>query len=155
MSDSSASSQSCLTIQSPLSKCGRGPGLILIQPLCYSTCQEQNKTLDPEPLKKWAEESFTVALITIGSSVDLSIIKHARLSLTKQCADGKVGMIGQFIIFLVDMDSRRNTSIWIQIGLCPGIRRPSPVRDGVAGRCDLLRHLAYLLPSNTASSPWG
>lgn len=60
-------------------------------------------------------------MVTIGASVDLSITEHARFSLMKQCSNGKVGMIGQFIIFLVDLDSRRITSIWIQIGLCPGI----------------------------------
>ncbi|KAJ5567813.1 hypothetical protein N7535_007119 [Penicillium sp. DV-2018c] len=54
-----------VTIQPPLSRCGRGPGLLLIRPHCYVKCQERNETLDPEPLKKWAEESFTVAQITL------------------------------------------------------------------------------------------
>ncbi|KAJ6189913.1 hypothetical protein N7519_004821 [Penicillium mononematosum] len=67
-----------VTIQPPLSRCGHGPGLILIRPLCYATCQQQNKTLDPEPLKKWAEESFTVAQITVDekSAIDISSLRE-------------------------------------------------------------------------------
>lgn len=53
-------------LQPPLSRCGQGPALILIRPSCYSDCQEQNKSLDPEPLQKWAEESFAVAQVTIN-----------------------------------------------------------------------------------------
>jgi len=56
-----------LTLQTPLSRLGRGPGLILLAdenaPLGFS-----NKTLDPPPLQKWAEEGFAVVqlLVTDG-----------------------------------------------------------------------------------------
>jgi carboxymethylenebutenolidase len=92
-----------VTIQPPLSRCGHGPGLILIRPLCYATCQQQNKTLDPEPLKKWAEESFTVAQITLNekSAADISslreLLQEAERGLTErlECdTKEKIGLIG-------------------------------------------------------------
>lgn len=55
-------------IQSPLSRCGQGPALILIRPSHYSDCQKNNTSLDPEPLQKWAEESFAVAQVTLDPS---------------------------------------------------------------------------------------
>ncbi|CAP97346.1 Pc22g00580 [Penicillium rubens Wisconsin 54-1255] len=90
-----------VTIQPPLSRCGHGPGLILIRPLCYATCQQQNKTLDPEPLKKWAEESFIVAQITLDekSAIDISslreLLQEAERGLTErlECDTEKVGLI--------------------------------------------------------------
>lgn len=92
-----------VTIQPPLSRCGHGPGLILIRPLCYATCQQRNKTLDPEPLKKWAEESFTVAQITMdgqsgierASVEDLIHDAEDGLSERPECdSKGKIGLIG-------------------------------------------------------------
>ncbi|KAJ5138257.1 uncharacterized protein N7515_003105, partial [Penicillium bovifimosum] len=70
-----------VTIQPPMSRCGRGPGLLLIRPHCYATCQEQNESLDPEPLKKWAEESFTVAQVTLDdqSASDKSVLRELLL----------------------------------------------------------------------------
>ncbi|KAL4783333.1 hypothetical protein BJX76DRAFT_258881 [Aspergillus varians] len=56
-----------IVLQPPLSRCGRGPGLLLIRPTGYTHCQAKNDTLDPEPLQKWAEESFAVAQITLNS----------------------------------------------------------------------------------------
>ncbi|KAJ5344449.1 hypothetical protein N7452_002453 [Penicillium brevicompactum] len=86
-----------LTIQPPLSRCARGPGLILVRPFCYVICQQNNKTLDPEPLKKWAEESFTVAQITLDQSTESplqDLIDQAVCELTKQGCDGeKIGLI--------------------------------------------------------------
>lgn len=61
LSSDQVDSSPYVTTQPPISRCGHGPGLILIRPLCYATSQQQNKTLDSEPLKKWTEESFIVA----------------------------------------------------------------------------------------------
>lgn len=55
-------------LQPPLSRCGQGPALVLIRPSRYSDCQNQNASLDPEPLQKWTEESFAVAQITFDAS---------------------------------------------------------------------------------------
>ncbi|KAH7390114.1 hypothetical protein BKA64DRAFT_113621 [Cadophora sp. MPI-SDFR-AT-0126] len=50
-------------LQTPLSRRGEGPGLLLIVPKTYQgrNSADANKTLDPEPLQKWAEEGFAVA----------------------------------------------------------------------------------------------
>ncbi|CAG8013783.1 unnamed protein product [Penicillium salamii] len=86
-----------LTIQPPLSRCGQGPALIIVRPSCYATCQQHNDSLDPEPLKKWAEESFTVAQLTLDQSVALrtqDLLNQAVHELVKQGCDGeKVGLI--------------------------------------------------------------
>lgn len=54
-----------VVLQPPLSRCGKGPGLIIIRQECYAQCQDVNDSLDPEPLKKWAEESFCIVQITL------------------------------------------------------------------------------------------
>ncbi|PYI11747.1 hypothetical protein BO78DRAFT_358428 [Aspergillus sclerotiicarbonarius CBS 121057] len=52
-------------LQPPLSRCGQGPGLILIRPANQAEYQDKNTSLDPEPLQKWAEESYAVAQVTL------------------------------------------------------------------------------------------
>lgn len=59
-----------VSIQPPLSRCGKGPALILIRPSHYSNCRKHNFSLDPEPRLKWAEESFAVAQITLDTSAE-------------------------------------------------------------------------------------
>ncbi|CBF82011.1 uncharacterized protein ANIA_05376 [Aspergillus nidulans FGSC A4] len=54
-------------LQPPLSRCGRGPGLLLVRAAAHTQCQADNQSLDPEPLQKWAEESFAVAQITLDA----------------------------------------------------------------------------------------
>lgn len=93
-----------VTLQTPLSRCGQGPALILIRPSCYSDCQKQNASLDPEPLQKWAEESFAVVEITLDSTAggDLAamrdMIQAAKDGLTTlpQCTGkDRYGVIGE------------------------------------------------------------
>ncbi|OQD79783.1 hypothetical protein PENANT_c044G09612 [Penicillium antarcticum] len=103
MSTTSLSSQvqlsQCMTLQPPLSRRGKGPGLILIRPLSHAKCQEDNKTLDPEPLKKWAEESFIVAQIALDKSNNekslLELIRDAEHALLQrpECDGEKIGLI--------------------------------------------------------------
>ncbi len=52
-----------ITLQPPLSRRGEGPGLLVIVPKNYTVWDVgvANKTLDAEPLQKWAEEGFAVA----------------------------------------------------------------------------------------------
>lgn len=57
-----------VTLQPALSRRGQGPALMLIRPSCYSECKKNNSSLDPEPLQKWAEESFVVAQVTLDST---------------------------------------------------------------------------------------
>lgn len=56
-----------VVLQPPLSRCGHGPGLIILRPGRHAQCQLQNNSLDPEPLKKWAEESYAVAQVTLDN----------------------------------------------------------------------------------------
>ncbi|CAI7667924.1 unnamed protein product [Penicillium pancosmium] len=75
-----------IVLQPPLSRCGQGPGLILLRPASYAGYQQQNTSLDPEPLQKWAEESFAVAQITLD--VDLSGDRAALPHLIQEAQDG-------------------------------------------------------------------
>lgn len=56
-----------LTIHAPLSHRGHGPGIIIIRADTTASEQNERPTLDPEPLQKWAEESYTVAQVTVSS----------------------------------------------------------------------------------------
>ena len=53
-----------LMLQPPLTRRGHGPGLILVIPEGLDVGPSE-KTLDPPPLQKWAEEGFVVAQVTI------------------------------------------------------------------------------------------
>jgi carboxymethylenebutenolidase len=70
-----------VVLQPPLSRCGHGPGLILIRPSHFAKCQEENQSLDPEPLQKWAEESC--AIVQISLDVEASGDKGRVLDLVK------------------------------------------------------------------------
>ena len=54
-----------VTIQPPLSRRGHGPALILLVPQGIDA-GGSDKTLDPPPLQKWAEEGFAVAQISLA-----------------------------------------------------------------------------------------
>ncbi|PLN74943.1 hypothetical protein BDW42DRAFT_181499 [Aspergillus taichungensis] len=56
-----------ILLQPPLSRCGQGPGLVMIRPDNLVGCQQKNETLDPEPIQKWAEESYVVAQVTLDA----------------------------------------------------------------------------------------
>ncbi|KAJ5083041.1 hypothetical protein N7532_012084 [Penicillium argentinense] len=77
-----------LVLQPPLSRCGHGPGLVLLRPASYAGCQQQSTSLDPEPLKKWAEESFTVAQITLDTHSSGN--KTSLQSLVQEALDGLI-----------------------------------------------------------------
>lgn len=61
-----------LVLQPPLSRCERGPGLIILRPSSFANCQSKNDSLDPAPLTKWAEESYTVVQITVDTQEHVS-----------------------------------------------------------------------------------
>jgi carboxymethylenebutenolidase len=59
-----------VALQEPLTRRGIGPGLLLITSAKYSgrkarTDGDVQKTLDPEPLQKWAEEGFVVVEVKV------------------------------------------------------------------------------------------
>ena len=53
-----------ITIQPPLSRASKGPGLIILIDEETAT-QASTESIDPPPLQKWAEESFVVAQIDL------------------------------------------------------------------------------------------
>lgn len=53
-----------LTLQPPLSRRGSGPGLILVVDH-YSELDVSEKSLDPPPMQKWAEEGFAVVQLKV------------------------------------------------------------------------------------------
>ncbi|PVH86371.1 NTF2-like protein [Cadophora sp. DSE1049] len=85
-----------ILLQTPLSRRGEGPGLLLIVPRDYQgrNTSDANKTLDPEPLQKWAEEGFAVAEARFGG-----VLEHceqpikALLELPQCTSKEKVGVI--------------------------------------------------------------
>ncbi|ORY01987.1 hypothetical protein BCR34DRAFT_493488 [Clohesyomyces aquaticus] len=58
-----------LTLQPPLSRRGRGPGLILVLDH-YALLQKSKANLDPPPLQKWAEEGYAVAQVLVPGKPD-------------------------------------------------------------------------------------
>lgn len=58
-----------LTLQPPLSRRGRGPGLILVADH-YALLEKSEKSLDPPPLIKWAEEGYAVVQIQVPGKVE-------------------------------------------------------------------------------------
>lgn len=58
-----------LTLQAPLSRRGNGPGLILVVDH-YALLDASEKSLDPPPLTKWAEEGFAVIQVLVPGKVD-------------------------------------------------------------------------------------
>ncbi|KAK0446529.1 uncharacterized protein EV420DRAFT_1569793 [Desarmillaria tabescens] len=67
-------------LQPPLTRRGTGPGMIIFLPSAsaFKASTEADKTLDPEPVQKWAEEGFAVVGVTpstSGWSVEESLAK--------------------------------------------------------------------------------
>lgn len=62
-----------LSLQSPLSRRGTGPGIIIIDPGYdlpeVPSAEPPSTTLDPAPQYKWAEEGYTVVRLALGSSL--------------------------------------------------------------------------------------
>jgi carboxymethylenebutenolidase len=58
-----------LTIQPPLSRRGKGPGIILVLDH-YALLQNSDKHIDPPPLQKWAEEGYAVAQVLVPGKAE-------------------------------------------------------------------------------------
>jgi len=54
-----------LTIHAPLSRKGYGPGILIVRSSVSPDQRNAEKTLDPEPLQKWAEEGFVCVEIEV------------------------------------------------------------------------------------------
>ena len=90
------------TLQTPLSRRGVGPGLLVVVPKEYKdrTQAEVNKTLDPEPLQKWAEEGFAVVEVKVDAESKGDEILHIQSAIRAlvdlpQCTPSDtIGVIG-------------------------------------------------------------
>lgn len=96
-----------IVLQPPLSRCGRGPGLIILRPSGFADCQQRNDSLDPEPLQKWAEESYAVVQITLDSQLsgDKTRVSElvtagidALVSLAECETEHKFGLLGRLCL---------------------------------------------------------
>ena len=81
-----------VTLQAPLSRRGRGPGLVLVLDH-YAEIGPSEKYLDPPPLQKWAEEGFAVVQVCCFRNIGISL-----------WCDKEEGQAG----FDVDMDAKNS-----------------------------------------------
>jgi carboxymethylenebutenolidase len=58
-----------ITLQAPLSRHGKGPGLVLVLNH-VALIDKSEKHLDPPPLQKWAEEGFAVVQLIVPGKVE-------------------------------------------------------------------------------------
>jgi carboxymethylenebutenolidase len=88
-----------VTLQTPLSRFGKGPGLLVLVPKDYKARStiDISKTLDPEPQQKWAEEGFAVVEVKVDPETVADDFKVGVAALKKlpECASySTVGVIG-------------------------------------------------------------
>ena len=95
-----------VTIQPPLTRRGNGPGLILLVPSGLDL-NGHDKTLDPPPLQKWAEEGYAVAQITLAEGDGDKFHTHLKqaidgLAELKECdSTEKMGLICMHIRLII------------------------------------------------------
>ncbi|KAL2168923.1 hypothetical protein VTG60DRAFT_6693 [Thermothelomyces hinnuleus] len=125
-----------ISIQPPLSRRGNGPGLVLVVSKNLDLSWHE-KTLDPPPLQKWAEEGYSVAQIRIGDGPSITSqvgIAVAELQKLPECSGEKFGLIvipdenTASHISLLDV-IRSQTAIVgaVFYGDCPDVEPPIPV----------------------------
>ncbi|KAF8192418.1 hypothetical protein BJ912DRAFT_1021735 [Pholiota molesta] len=91
-----------VVLQPPLSRHGTGPGVIVFLPRLDHTNANPTKSLDPEPVSKWAEEGFAVVGVT--ASDGLSVEDALKLGLDALQALDKVDIkesLGLSLIYSV------------------------------------------------------
>ncbi|KAH6857161.1 hypothetical protein B0I37DRAFT_369303 [Chaetomium sp. MPI-CAGE-AT-0009] len=84
-----------ISIQPPLSRRGNGPGLVLVVPRDLDLSRHE-KTLDPPPQQKWAEEGYAVAQILDdgrSSIADQLRVATAKLAELPECSGDKIGLV--------------------------------------------------------------
>jgi carboxymethylenebutenolidase len=88
-----------VSLQNPLSRYGKGPGLLLLVPKDYKSRSSTDitKTLDPEPQQKWAEEGFAVVEVKVDPATveeDCKVGIEALKNLPQCSSYTTVGVIG-------------------------------------------------------------
>lgn len=87
-----------IVLQPPLTRRGTGPGLIVTLPPSLSLQPNpKGKSLDPEPVQKWAEEGFAVVGITATETqLEAAVVKalDALAGLEEVDIKDKVAVLG-------------------------------------------------------------
>lgn len=99
-----------ICIQPPLTRRGHGPALVLLVPNGVDL-SKSDKTLDPPPLQKWAEEGYTVAQILLNdgnhdhfeSYFDVIFSEMQKLGVGVCDSVDRVGLICKYEDMLHDM----------------------------------------------------
>jgi carboxymethylenebutenolidase len=94
-----------VTLQTPLSRLGKGPGLILLVSGNYQSRSSTDitKTLDPEPQQKWAEEGFAVVEVKVDPATledDFKVGVDALKKLPEAREWSTMGVIGAISTFI-------------------------------------------------------
>lgn len=119
-----------IVLQPPLSRCGRGPGLIILRPSSFADYQKENDSLDPEPLQKWAEESYAVvqASLDLQSSGDEAHVSglvkagiDALVSLAECETKDKFALLGRTVLIICNRHLLIQCSLRVPEGLCAGV----------------------------------
>ncbi|KAL2173119.1 uncharacterized protein P884DRAFT_233152 [Thermothelomyces heterothallicus CBS 202.75] len=131
-----------ISIQPPLSRRGNGPGLVLVVSKNLDLSSYE-KTLDPPPLQKWAEEGYSVAQVRIGdgSSITSQVgIAVAELQKLPECSGEKFGLVvipdentASHITLLDAIRSQTAIVGAIFYGDCPDVEPPIPVLAHLPG----------------------
>jgi carboxymethylenebutenolidase len=100
-----------ITLQAPLSRRGKGPGLILVLDH-YALIEKSEKYLDPPPLQKWAEEGFAVVQLLVPGKIEDGgeFPLQKALEILKDCKgcefDKGVGFICKlYLLFAIERNS--------------------------------------------------
>lgn len=98
-----------VSLQPPLSHCGKGPGLLVVLPPAPidgtpEAQQHEKKPLDPPPAYKWAEEGYAVLEMVVernaGGAWDLERTLSEgvqKLQGLEECEGEQIGVIGMLL----------------------------------------------------------
>ncbi|OTB17193.1 hypothetical protein K445DRAFT_316686 [Daldinia sp. EC12] len=132
-----------LTIQAPLSRRGHGPGLLLLLS-AELNLRKHEKTLDPPPLYKWAEEGFAVAqLRTTNPDAILSGIRSALSVLLELPSCDQAEKIG-IITYMPVLESAVFETIEAQKELCAVVCYGMLGTGVIPSKLPLLAHIPRL-----------
>lgn len=109
-----------ISIQPPLSRRGTGPGLIVVVPSDVDLGSHE-KTLDPPPRQKWAEESYAVAqIVSDKEGVDIAekvAVAIGELGRLRGCDDvRRIGLMGRF--FFSSLGGSGCKTRWLTVCSC-------------------------------------
>ncbi|TFK29266.1 hypothetical protein FA15DRAFT_664186 [Coprinopsis marcescibilis] len=87
-----------LSLQPPLSRRGRGPGILVLLPEPSTVLLSTSKSLDPDPVQKWAEEGFAVVFATgLGSRTTVKeVLDDAAQALSSKDREAIIDNRGRF-----------------------------------------------------------